>query len=63
MLHDADAYGTCTGPILLDDVECDGTEHELGECRMANFGVNNCDHKEDVGCKCDPNPNPQGKGD
>lgn len=60
MLHDADAYGTCTGPILLDDVECDGTEHELGECRMANFGVNNCDHKEDVGCKCDPNPNPQG---
>ena len=61
MMHDKDAYGTCTGPILLDDVQCVGDEQNLGECVMSNFGEHNCDHKEDVGCKCDPNSTPSGK--
>ena len=61
MMHDTDAYGTCTGPILLDDVQCVGDEQNLGECVMSNFGEHNCDHKEDVGCKCDPNSTPSGK--
>ena len=61
MTHDADAYGTCTGPIHLDDVICDGDEFELDECKHANFGDNNCDHKEDVGCICDPSPTQSGQ--
>ncbi|XP_076138892.1 HHIP-like protein 1 [Alosa pseudoharengus] len=39
-------------PILLDDVECDGTEKTLLDCRHARVGKNNCSHQEDVGVVC-----------
>ncbi|XP_062409301.1 HHIP-like protein 1 [Sardina pilchardus] len=38
--------------ILLDDVECDGTEKTLLDCRHARVGKNNCSHQEDVGVVC-----------
>lgn len=45
-------YGEGSGPILLDDVRCTGTETNLLMCSAKDFGVNNCAHREDVGVKC-----------
>uniref|UniRef100_A0A8C9R5K1 Si:ch211-136a13.1 n=1 Tax=Scleropages formosus TaxID=113540 RepID=A0A8C9R5K1_SCLFO len=35
--------------ILLDDVECEGTEKTLLECKRTRLGKHNCSHQEDVG--------------
>ncbi|XP_028818945.1 HHIP-like protein 1 [Denticeps clupeoides] len=46
-------FGAGNGmPILLDDVECDGTEETLLDCKHAKVGKNNCSHQEDVGVVC-----------
>ncbi|KAJ8300514.1 hypothetical protein KUTeg_022033 [Tegillarca granosa] len=45
-------FGSGTGPILLDDVHCLGTEQNIVQCASKPFGVNNCDHSEDVGVVC-----------
>ncbi|XP_075771680.1 HHIP-like protein 1 [Pelodiscus sinensis] len=39
-------------PILLDDVQCDGGERTLLECRSAPPGQHDCTHAEDVGVVC-----------
>lgn len=38
--------------ILLDDVECEGTERTLLHCKHATIGQHNCSHAEDVGVVC-----------
>lgn len=38
--------------ILLDDVECEGTEKTLLHCKHAKTGKHNCSHDEDVGVIC-----------
>ncbi|XP_072318535.1 HHIP-like protein 1 [Eucyclogobius newberryi] len=38
--------------ILLDNVECSGSEDSLLECKRSKVGMHNCSHKEDVGVIC-----------
>ena len=53
-------FGEGTGlPIHMDDVNCIGNEHTLGDClyvsdSLANTGAVNCRHNEDVGIICGP---------
>ncbi|XP_078472899.1 scavenger receptor cysteine-rich domain-containing group B protein [Lampetra planeri] len=45
-------FGRGRGPIALDNVECVGTEANLGHCAHAGWGVHNCGHGEDAGAVC-----------
>ncbi|XP_030838346.1 uncharacterized protein LOC115922802 [Strongylocentrotus purpuratus] len=45
-------YGAGSGDILLDEVDCTGSEISLEDCIKSEFGVNNCDHSEDAGVIC-----------
>ena len=45
-------YGRGTGPILLDELHCSGSESSLLSCIHQGVGEHNCDHSEDAGVRC-----------
>nr|XP_015213222.1 PREDICTED: T-cell differentiation antigen CD6-like [Lepisosteus oculatus] len=49
--HNATPFGKGLGPVLLDDVNCTGTEPNLWRCPSQKLS-GDCGHKEDAGVVC-----------
>ena len=48
-----------TAPIALYHVHCVGTELRLMDCSHQSYGLDVCDHSDDVGVRClAANPGP-----
>lgn len=45
-------FGKGTGPILMDRVNCTGSERSLALCQFRGFGHQSCSHSEDAGVAC-----------
>ena len=45
-------FGSGSGRIWLNFVDCDGTESNIGYCLHEGWGYNECEHKDDVGVRC-----------
>ncbi|XP_072292916.1 neurotrypsin [Eucyclogobius newberryi] len=46
------SYEEGRGLILLDEVQCKGTEHSLLACSHSALGKHDCTHSEDVAVRC-----------
>ena len=48
-------FGQGGGQIVLDDVQCTGSENQLLACRSAPIlsVSSNCDHSDDAGVRCE----------
>jgi len=45
-------FGQGNGPILLDDLNCLGSEMDIQQCANKGWYTNNCQHSEDVAVLC-----------
>ena len=45
-------FGQGSGKIWLDDVQCQGNESSIGNCRHRPWSENNCGHHEDASVIC-----------
>ncbi|XP_071486159.1 scavenger receptor cysteine-rich domain-containing group B protein-like [Diadema antillarum] len=54
-------YGGGEGPIHLEKVSCNGSESQLIDCNIPEWGTRYCQHSDDVGIYClslTPSPSP-----
>ena len=52
-VHSSAHHGKGSGPILLDDLKCTGTEYNLWDCPHRGWSVENCNHNEDASVVCE----------
>ena len=45
-------FGAGTGVIGLSNVDCDGVENSLLDCRAQKWNMNQCTHTQDIGVVC-----------
>ena len=46
-------FGQGSGQIVLDNVQCNGGEEKLIDCRSIRGRNHDCDHDEDAGVHCE----------
>ena len=47
------AFGEGTGAIVMDDVNCLGSESQLASCPNTSTISGNCNHAHDAGARCE----------
>ncbi|XP_043945041.1 deleted in malignant brain tumors 1 protein-like [Protopterus annectens] len=45
-------YGQGSGPIMMDDVNCQGSESSLMQCSFRRWKQHNCGHSKDAAAQC-----------
>ncbi|XP_058272777.1 deleted in malignant brain tumors 1 protein-like [Hemibagrus wyckioides] len=50
-------FGQGSGPILLNNVQCSGSENNITQCSHRGFGSHDCYHYEDAGVSCSDGAN------